>query len=150
MAADPIVLNPAGDPARSPALAPPAPPLRVVDPMLRARERRLRFTLFVAGALAVFAVFGAAAFHVVLAQSQLQLDTLNTRVAAEQQRYERARLDVAHAAAPDRVVQAAQQRLGMVVPDQVTYLSAPADPNGGAGTEARGWSEVKPSLAAQP
>ena len=78
----------------------------------------------------------------------------------KRQRYDRLRLQVAELEAPERVVAAAQQRLGMVPAPGVTYLSptgpvaddpAPRYTDGdvpsvpaAAGAD---WTEVKPYLA---
>jgi cell division protein FtsL len=101
--------------------------------------------------LTVGTIFGAAAFHVLLVQSQFRLDRLESKASAEQQRYERLRLEVSRVAAPERIVEEAKQRLGMVVPPAVSYLLAPApvgdDPS--AAPLERGWSKVKPNLDAK-
>ena len=115
-------------------------------------DRPLRLALLTTAVLTVGTIFGATAFHVMLVQSQFRLDRLNHQARTAQQHYEQLRLDVAQLSAPERVMAAAQQRLGMVVPPNVAYLMAPA-PNmaeplsGAAETE---WSRVKPHLAAQP
>ena len=112
----------------------------------------LRLALLTTAVLTVGTIFGAAAFHVLLVQSQFRLDRLNHQAATAQQRYEQLRLDVAQLSAPERVVAAAQERLGMVVPPNVAYLMAPApnlaEPLSGAAESE--WSRVKPHLAAQP
>jgi hypothetical protein len=68
-------------------------------------------------------MFGIAAFHSVLVQSQLRLDQLDQRIAAEQQRQGELRLQVAQLGAPQRVIVAAGD-LGMVAPDDRLYLAA--------------------------
>lgn len=117
-----------------------------------AAQRQWRLALAVTGLLSVVAVFGAAAFHVVLVQSEFRLERLDADAAAAQQRYEQLRLEVARLGAPERIVAAAQQRLGMVPPGQVVYLTAPsqtAEPPG-PDISVGGWAEVKPHLAARP
>jgi hypothetical protein len=117
-----------------------------------APDRPLRLALWTTAVLTVGTIFGAAAFHVLLVQSQFRLDRLSVRAFAEQQHYERLRLELARLAAPERVVATAQERLGMVVPPEVAYLMAPApqttDP--ASAWLAGDWSEVKPHLAARP
>jgi cell division protein FtsL len=102
--------------------------------------------------LTVGTIFGAAAFHVLLVQSQFRLDRIQAKATVEQRHYERLRLEVSHLAAPERIVEEAKQRLGMVVPPAVSYLLAPApapqDPS--SAPLERGWSKVKPSLDARP
>jgi hypothetical protein len=97
-------------------------------------------------------IFGAATFHVLLVQSGFRLDHLSHEVRDEQQKYEHLRLDVARLAAPERIVATAQERLGMIVPPNVAYLMAPAQPSNDPFSSplTRDWAEVKPYLAAQP
>jgi cell division protein FtsL len=140
---------------RTPLAPAPRRPLRV-PPASRSRRRRgrrdwpLGLALWTTVVLTVGTIFGAAAFHVLLVQSQFRLDRLEKQASAEQQRYERLRLEVSRLAAPERIVEEATQRLGMVVPPAVSYLLAPA-PAGGdeLAPLERGWSKVKPSLDAQ-
>ncbi len=117
-----------------------------------APDRPLRLALWTTAVLTVGTIFGAAFFHVLLVQSQFRLDRVGKQAEEQQQRYEHLRLEVARLAAPERIVAAAQERLGMVVPPEVGYLMAPApvpgDPN--ANSLAGQWSEVKPYLAARP
>lgn len=144
------------------------PDLRVVRAAATRRRRRLAAvltTLFVAGGL-----FGVAAFHVLIAQNQFRLDEIEEQAVVEQAKYERLRLQVAELESPARIVAAAQQRLGMVPPPGVRYLSpagvaggtiagsSPAadesdddDHRGGAvATAGTGWSTVKPHLGSNP
>lgn len=133
-------------PARRPAHAQPAPPkrppLRVVQPGERAAgAQRRRTRLLIAGVVLVVAVglFGAVVAHVVLTQNQFRLQRLQRQAAEQQARYERQRLMVAELESPARIVSAAQERLGMVPPPSVKYLTparsqsaAPAAPVGAA------------------
>lgn len=144
---------------RAPVPTTPRRPLRIPpSPPARGRRRAspadwsLRLALWTTAVLTVGTIFGAACFHVLLVQSQFRLDRLEAKAATQQQRYERLRLEVSHLAAPERIVEEAKQRLGMVVPPTVSYLLAPA-PTGDDPSSApleRGWSKVKPSLDAQP
>lgn len=115
--------------------APAGPPrLRVVSPArlaARARRRRARLVTFAAVAIVTGSLFGVVAFHVVLAQGQLQLQQLQDRQTAEQTRNQRLELDVAQLTSPGRIVAAAQQQLGMIAPASVTYLLpvSPTDPS---------------------
>lgn len=102
-------------------------------------------------------LLGLVASHVVLTQGQFRLDVLRTRTASEQERYERLRLKVAELESPSRIVAAAQERLGMVPPPSVTYLSPTGaasgthDQHGGTEEESAAeeddYSRVKRSLA---
>ena len=119
----------------------------------RTRNRVLAVT---AAACVAAALFALVAFHVVLTQNQFRLERLQARADVEQERYERLRLHVAELEAPSRVVAVAHERLGMVPPPGVTYLSAagpasgrPAGDPAGA-PETAGWSKVKRELASGP
>ena len=118
-----------------------------------APDRHLRLALLTTAVLTVGTIFGAAAFHVLLVQSQFRLDRLEDAAATEQKRYEHLRLEVARLSAPERIVATAAERLGMVAPPEVAYLPAPspsAADASPASSLAGDWSEVKPYLAARP
>lgn len=94
------------------------------------------------------------ASHATLAQGQFRLEELKSKAAAEQDRYQRLRLRVAELESPARVVAVAHERLGMVPPPSVTYLSpAGATPVPTRPPEAReeaaaeDWPSVKRQLA---
>ena len=163
----------AAQPARRGQPARPArPPLRVVRPgELSPKVRRRR-----AGAAAVLAVllvfgglFGLAVCQAIMAQNQMRLDRLDREVADAQARYQRLRLRVAELESPERIVAAAQERLGMVPPETVRYLSpsgeaagevraAAATPppeqtddgNGGGTGGGAAWAAIKPYLGGRP
>jgi len=125
--------QPVRRPAHAPApAAPKRPPLRVVQPGERtAGAQRRRARLLVLSAVVVVAVglFGAVVAHVVLTQNQFKLERLQRQAAEQQARYERLRLQVAELESPARIVAAAQERLGMVPPPTVKYLTpAKAEP----------------------
>ena len=122
----------------------------------RAGSVRRRRVLVGAAVLVVAAgLLGLVISHVALAQGQFRLEALQSQAAAEQARYERLRLQVAELEAPSRVVAAAQERLGMVPPPGVTYLSpsgaaghvAPATRSGKQATATQDWARVKRQLA---
>ncbi|MBW3613930.1 MAG: hypothetical protein KY439_01290 [Actinobacteria bacterium] len=141
---------------------------RLADAARRRRVRRLAMAATVAGALCLFGVVVA---HVVLTQNQFRLDQLRGRSVSQQAEYDRLRLQVAELESPRRIVADAQQRLGMITPPKVVYLTpapeqagdaaAPAGSAATAGTQAlartarpeagsstaEGWSTVKPHLA---
>ena len=142
------------------------PPLRLVgeaELAVRGRRRRARVMTLVTLALVVAGLFGLVASHVVLTQGQFRLQHLQARADESQARYERLRLQVARLESPERIVAAAQERLGMVPPAGVRYLS----PTGAVSTVARAapasgrrvdaaaastadWSAVKRRLASRP
>lgn len=146
-------------PRPRPQAAPAAQPrLRIVPPDYvspRARRRRARRQLVAASTLAVLGLLGVATLHVALSQNQFRLERLDARAGQEQDRYERLRLEVAELESPARVVAAAQERLGMVPPPVVTYLSPKgavtdrrSQQSGAAGVTD--WRQVKPHLAENP
>lgn len=132
-------------PLHSPgAPQPKRPPLRVVEPGERRPRRRgepkARRRLLAVSAVLFAAVllFGLVAAHVLLTQNQFRLQRVQRQAAEEQARYERLRAQVAELESPGRIVAAAQERLGMVPPNSVKYLTP-------AGTTGD-----KPPAAAQP
>ena len=140
--------------------APARAPLHVVGRERRSpasRRARTRLLWFLVLVVVAVALFGLVASHVALTEGQFQLERLRDRSAVEQARYERLRLHVAELESPARIVAAAQERLGMVPPPGVVYLS-PVGP--ASGTEDRGrqgheratedWSTVKRQLASRP
>jgi cell division protein FtsL len=135
--------------------------LRVVQPNERPR-RRLTPAIGVSVFVAVFAALLAlAAAHAFLVQGQIRLDELSQDVAAEQARYQELRLRVAELESPERIVQVAKERIGMVEPAQILYLTpdepvpagddAAAGPSGATPAEEAGdiaWTQIKPLLEA--
>jgi hypothetical protein len=123
----------------------------------------MRLLVVAVGFIVMAALFGLAAFNAMLVSGQDRLDHLEKQVAEAQSEYSANRLKVAQLEAPGHVVQVAQQRLGMVPPPGVTYLTpsqAMADEVGGApehtdpktGKDGGGtsWAAVKPYLAGRP
>lgn len=68
------------------------------------------------------ALFALAVMHALMIGRQLQLDDMNRDLAAETESVERLRLRVAELEAPDRVLDVARERLGMVEPGEVGYV----------------------------
>jgi hypothetical protein len=136
----------------------------VTDARLRDahRRRRMRMLAVATGFVVMAALFGLAAFNAVLVSGQDRLDHLQKQVADAQSRYSANRLKVAQLEAPEHVVQVAQQRLGMVPPPGVTYLTPsqamaaevgePAHSGTDTGEDGGGtsWAAVKPYLAGKP
>lgn len=133
------------------------PPLRVVRPAPHRRRGRGRLVTLLVSVGVLVGLFGLVASHVMLTQGQFRLDSLRARTASEQARYERLRLKVAELESPSRIVATAQERLGMVPPPTVTYLSptgavsaAVADRDEGQDESAAqedDYSRIKRSLA---
>ena len=109
--------------------APAAPPhLRLVEPG-EARARRL--TRLLTGALLAVAcagLFAIVALRVLLAQGQVEVDRLEESIEAAQATQQDLLLAVTELEAPAQIVAAARQRLGMVTPVTVTYLTPPPPP----------------------
>jgi cell division protein FtsL len=78
-------------------------------------------------AVALFlSVFGVVIFQTLIVQGQARLDNLNSQAAVEDQRSRDLHQQVADLEAPSRIVGAAKDRLGMVAPGSVVYLSPSA------------------------
>ena len=115
---------------RVPVDAPARPHLRVVG---AGELRSRRLTRFVTAMLvaAVFAgLFAIVAVRVVLAQGQAEIDRLSASIEAQQAVRQDLRLMVAELEAPAQIVASARQRLGMVTPVTVTYLTPPPPTTG--------------------
>lgn len=140
-------------------------PLRVVtnDELQELRRRtRARRLVAAAGVLVALGLFGVVIAHVMLMQGQFELQRLEQESARSQAEYDRLRLQVSELESPDRIVAVAQQKLGMVAPETITYLAPSSDPTalpssheGGEETERTtaavgapgSWSSVKSHLA---
>src|SRR3954447_2632677 len=106
------------------APARPTAELRLVTPDAGARSRRLTRALTVLVAAAACAVlFGTVCTHVLLTQGQAELDSLNGRAADAAATRQKLEVEVAELESPARVVPAARERLGMVPPATVVYLT---------------------------
>jgi hypothetical protein len=128
----------------------------VVDTAARARTRRVRLVAWVVGALVVVALLAAVAFHVQLAQGQLELDRVDRQTAAARAQYQQLRLEYAQQSSPAAIVYRATA-LGMVrAGDVPTYLVVPdaplsaLAPDQTSTTLQDGWKKVKPHLGTQP
>jgi hypothetical protein len=113
------------------AVPAPRPHLRVVPPNFltaKARRRRARRLFVLGGALAAAGMFSVVAFHVVLTQSQLDIQRLEARAQTASVRQQQLRLETARLESPERVVHDAE-RMGMVPPATVRYLT-PASEQG--------------------
>jgi hypothetical protein len=132
------------------APAPARPELRVVDEDARRRRSRWRRLGLLASVVAFVGVLAAVSLHVFVVQSQFELEELQGQVAQEQSSYERNRLAVAELASPDRIV-AAANALGMVEPEEVTYLAAD-DPaaDAAAAAQVSGVAVDPPAATADP
>ena len=98
----------------------------------RARRKRARRLVVLGGVAIAAALFGVVAFHVVLTQNQLDIQHLRAEADAASVKQQQLRLQAAQLESPERVVDAAQ-KLGMVPPATVHYLS----PNGTPAPQAQ-------------
>jgi cell division protein FtsB len=114
-------------PEPAPRRGPVAPPahLRLVDPGEARRRRRARLVTSVLVALTFAGLFAIVTLRVVLAQGQVEVDRLEASVERAQAVQQDLRLAVAELEAPAQIVAAARQRLSMVTPVTVTYLTPP-------------------------
>jgi cell division protein FtsL len=126
----------AAAPARQRQTEPVRPGLTVVR---RRRARRSVVTkISVLAFVALFAsVLGVVVFQTLRAQNQTTLDALDHQVAAEQDRGKELRLQLADAESPDRIVAIAEQKLGMIAPNDVAYLQPKADDDAKAAWDAQ-------------
>jgi hypothetical protein len=101
---------------------------------------------------AAAAILTIVAFHVSLAQTQLDLDRVRTDTAVAEQRYEEARLRYAQLASPERVTRRAAE-LGLVAPSQAPIavgVTGPLPRRDGARRPLSQWGEVKRHLDQTP
>jgi cell division protein FtsL len=98
--------------------------LRLVRPDEGARGRRIIriFTALVAMA-ACAGLFATVCAHVLLAQGQADLDALDTRASTAEAAHQQLQVNVAELESPARIVPAARDRLGMIPPPTVVYLT---------------------------
>jgi cell division protein FtsB len=112
--------------APAPDMQPERAPLRILPTEhleRRARRRRARLTLTVAASLVAGSLLGVVAINVMIAQDQLRLDRLDAQRNVALDHRGQLQLQLAQLQSPARIVAQAEQRLGMVVPSKLTYLS---------------------------
>jgi hypothetical protein len=132
--------------------------LRLVPAARRRLAVRLSPRVGVVLTLLLFvALFGVAVSHALLIEGQARLDSLDKQVAAEQQRYERLRIERAGLEAPDRIVAEASE-MGLVPAGEVTWITPEGAPPGATPpatgepdeTSDTSWADVKPYLEPTP
>jgi len=101
--------------------------------------------VIVGAGIVIVALFALAAMHALLIGGQLRLDDLRREQASESEEVRRLRLRVAELEAPDRVLEVARDRLGMVDPGEVGYLLPVGVPGGEEGPV-----RVEPATAPPP
>lgn len=88
------------------------------------RRRSATVPALVGVGIVLAALLGLAVMHALLIGGQIRLDAMRRDVAAESEEIRRLELRVAQLESPQRVLDAARSRLGMVQPDEVGYLVA--------------------------
>lgn len=129
-------------PRPQPPSAPPRPALRVVP-----HRRRSTATVVVGATAATFAVLLAtAAVHTTIVSGQREIDQLDSRIEAGEQRNQALRLRVAQMEAPERIVKAGFAD-GMVIPDEVIWLTPGPDGQADASVASRATAPEPPPPA---
>lgn len=118
----------------SPRRARPGRHLRPVTPPTRRRSPAV--PVLVGTGIVLTALFALAVMHALLIGGQIRTDDVQRAVASETEEVHRLRLRVAELESPDRVLQVARDRLGMVPPTEVGYL-LPTTVEMGEGTPVR-------------
>lgn len=95
--------------------------LRPVEGPAR-RRRSPAVPVLVGTGMVLLSLFALAVMHALLIGGQIQLDESQREVAAEAEEVRQLRLRVAQLESPDRVLDVARERLGMVPPAEVGYL----------------------------
>ena len=137
--------RPAGTPRQAPA-KPSRPGLRVLSgqDLARRRERRSARILVGLSAASLAGALGlVTAFNSLVASDQIQADNVQTQVVQAIASNQSLQLAKARLEAPARIFSIAEQRLGMVQPATVTYLT-PVSVPGTAAASGGGPSRSKP------
>lgn len=144
---------PTGEPTRRPGPRPTRRPGRHLRPVERPAPRRSPAVPALVGVgIVIAALLALAAMHAVLIGGQLRLDEMRRDVAAESESIRRLNLQVAELESPDRMLETARTRLGMVQPTEVGYL-APVGVDVGTDAPVRvaaATTPPDPEPAAQP
>lgn len=125
--------------------------LRLVEPSARPRFNRHYAAVWAGIAAVAGFALALVALHVLIAQAQFRLDSLQQQASQQQAQYEKLRLSIAQLESPARIVSIAEGLLGMQQPGSVTYLPAPSARGGGAsaGLSSNGPSHGSPVSGAQ-
>jgi hypothetical protein len=134
---------PARGRAAAPERRPSTRPGRHLSPVDRPRSRRSpAIPALVGVGMVIAALLALAVMHGLLIGGQVRLDGMRREVASETESIRRLELRVAELESPDRVLDVARDRLGMVQPSEVGYLlpvgvpGAPVEPVRVAAAEA--------------
>lgn len=116
----------------APVRRPARRPGRHLRPIERPRPKRSPAVPALVGVgMVIAALLALAVMHALLIGGQVRLDAMRRDVAAESEAIRRLELRVAELESPDRVLDVARDRLGMVQPAEVGYL-LPVGVEGGA------------------
>ncbi len=99
----------------------------------RPRRRLIPAAIWTVVIIVIIILFALVVFHAVIVDGQTTLDGLNDRIEDVRVENEKLQLYVGRAEAPDRIITEALLRLGMVEPENLTYLSPVEPPGSGAG-----------------
>lgn len=107
----------------APARRPVGRPGRHLRPVERPRPKRSPAVPALVGVgMVIVALLTLAVMHALLIGGQVRLDAMRRDVASESEAIRRLELRVAELESPDRVLDVARERLGMVQPAEVGYL----------------------------
>lgn len=124
-----------------------APRLRVVQGKRLARPTAWGWFVIAVAAVAVF--FGLIIANTALDRSAFELEEIRGEIAAEQQRFDRLRLEVAKLRSPERIQPLAEQ-LGLVYPDPADLRTVTAAGVVVLETNDGRWTDIKSILSASP
>ncbi len=141
---------------RAPARPAPVrrPQLRVVDASAVRRKRRLRIGLWLFTLLVTASLVVVVAFHVLVAQGQLEIDRIEQQTRVQQERYQELRALVAQQSSPEEITRRAEE-LGLVEAEGPPIaVPGPPDlatpPPSSIPSTTEGWETVKPHLDPTP
>jgi cell division protein FtsL len=129
--------------------------------LVRVERASRRFgvrTGVVIGVFVVVGMFAVVVCQAMLVQGQIRLDQLEADVAEAQATYQARRLEAAELESPERIVREATERIGMVTPEQVIYVT-PDGPVDGMTSQPEGseiaaadesWGHIKRYLEHTP
>jgi cell division protein FtsL len=123
------------------------PRLRVVQGKRLVRPTAWGWLIIAICAIAVF--FGLIIANTALDRSAFELEEIRAEMTAEQQRFDRLRLDVAKLRSPERIQPLAEQ-LGLVYPDPADLRTVTAAGVVVMETNDGRWTEIKSILSASP
>ncbi len=124
--------------------------LRLVDTAARRRERRRRLLLRIWAVGIVAAAFVGVGVHAFIAQGQMSVDTIDSKIARAQAAVGETRLTVAEAQSPAVIVQRAKD-LGLTAAPSTRVVTVPETaPPAADASGTRIWQAVKPSLESTP